>query len=74
MLSLLFMVGCQTIPIVIETKDPVNSDQGIQRAAVFLLIMRGEPWGKKELAAEVEFLKYLLELNEKPNGRNHKIY
>lgn len=42
-------------PVPVET---VDMELGIKRAAIFILIMRGEPVGDKELAAEIEYLKY----------------
>jgi hypothetical protein len=37
---------------------------GIKRAAIFFLVMRGEPVGDKELAAEIEYLRYLVSVSE----------
>ena len=68
-LSLLFVVGCQTVSITTKEVVPVNGDLAIRRAAVFLFIMRNDgTWGEKELAAEIEYLGYLLELDEEPDG------
>jgi len=67
LLLLLFVVSCQTTPIEVET-EVVSEDLAIQRAAVFLLIMRGEAWGKKELEAEIAYLNYLLKPSEEPDG------
>ena len=47
----------------------MDEDLVIRRAAVFLFIMNNDgTWGERELAAEIEYLKYLLS-QEGPNGR-----
>jgi len=62
--TIILLCGCRTeVSQPIQTTPPVVSkEQAIQRAAIFLLIMRGNPWGKKELTAEIEYLKYLTDL------------
>jgi len=62
-LVICLLSGCQfkvSKPILKEPPK-VDMDLGIKRTAVFLLVMRGDNWGEKELAAEIEYVKYLLE-------------
>lgn len=59
---IILLCGCQvnvakTIP---GEKPILDMELGIKRAAVFLLIMRGERWGEEELTVEIEYLKYLI--------------
>ena len=68
---LLFVVGCRfpadKKPTVIPTV--INEDLIIRRVAMFLFIMNNDgTWGAKEFAAEIEYVKYLLN-PEKPDGR-----
>ena len=57
-LAVILLCGCHAEIIEPVPKKEPDMELGIRRAAVFILIMRGEPAGDKELAAEIEYIKY----------------